>query len=205
MTDVKIAVLALLVGLPFATAGCKGDDDKSKSAGSSTGSVTAKQAPANPGDAPQAASGPLPTTQPAASGAGGRQSLDGMSFELPAGWSQNQNNPVRLATLTDGTAEIAVNAFPGNVGGTLMNVNRWRGQVGLPAVASEAEAKKDIREMVVNGTKVQVVDLTGSSRMLVAVVPVRDKLYFFKLAGSADVVAARKDAFDRFVQSIKVE
>jgi hypothetical protein len=208
MLKATTAMMALVLGLPFATAGCKGDDDKAKSAGGSAGNVTAKTAPANPGDAPQPASGPpagstLPAT-PAAPGS--RESVDGVSYELPPGWSQNRDNPVRLVTITDGQVEIAVNAFPGNVGGTLLNVNRWRGQVGLPPVASEEEAKKDIREVDVNGTKVEVVDLSGAtSRTLVATVPGKGKLYFFKMTAPTDVAAKHKDAFERFVQTIRVE
>jgi hypothetical protein len=207
MMKAMTVAMSLVLGLAFAGTGCKGDDDKSKSAGGSGGSVTAKTAPANPGDAPKPASGPpAGSSQAAAPAPGKRESVEGVSYELPDGWSQNRDNPVRLVTLTDGQAEIAVNAFGGNVGGTLLNVNRWRGQVGLPPVASEEEAKKDIREVDVEGRKFQMVDLAGaSSRTLVAVVPGNDKLYFFKMTAPADVVAKRKDAFERFVKTIRVE
>jgi hypothetical protein len=207
MMKATTVAMSLVLGLTFAGIGCKGDDDKSKSAAGSGGNVTAKTAPGNPGDAPQPASGPpAGGTPPTPAAPGQRQSVDGVSYELPVGWTQNRDNPVRLVTITDGQAEVAVNVFPGNVGGTLLNVNRWRGQVGLPPVATEEEAKKDIREMDVEGRKVQIVDLTGSSsRTLVAVVPGNDKLYFFKMTAPAYVVAKRKDAFERFVKTIRVE
>lgn len=43
---------------------------------------------------------------------------------------------MRLATYEmqgpSGPIEVAISRFPGDVGGMLANVNRWRGQVGLP-------------------------------------------------------------------------
>jgi hypothetical protein len=34
----------------------------------------------------------------------------------------------------DGKAEVTVSAFPGDTGGLLANLNRWRGQIGLEPV-----------------------------------------------------------------------
>lgn len=49
---------------------------------------------------------------------------------------------MRLATYEmqgpSGPIEVAISRFPGDVGGMLANVNRWRGQVGLPPT-TEAE------------------------------------------------------------------
>jgi hypothetical protein len=63
--------------------------------------------------------------------------------ELPAGWTAGAPNAMRkgswIVTGPGGSqAEVAVTVFPGNVGGTTANVNRWRGQLGL-APATEAE------------------------------------------------------------------
>jgi cysteinyl-tRNA synthetase len=41
-------------------------------------------------------------------------------------------------------AEVAVTVFPGTVGGLTANVNRWRGQIGLPP-ASEADIQAQIQ------------------------------------------------------------
>ena len=51
---------------------------------------------------------------------------------------------MRLATYQmqgpAGPVEVAISKFPGDVGGMLANVNRWRGQVGLaPAVETDLE------------------------------------------------------------------
>jgi hypothetical protein len=113
---------------------------------------------------------------------------------------------MRLATLTDGTADVAISSFGGNVGGVLANVNRWRQQVGLPPVTSQADAEKQMTEIDVNGRKIHVFDFEGpAKRTLVASVPGDDKLYFIKLTAPVNVVAARRDAFDRIVKSVRVE
>lgn len=173
--------------------------------------VTVKTAPADPGNAPQPANAPAPTTEPApsaapalaAAGAGERQSAEGVSWELPAGWRKGADAPMRLATITDGQADIAITAFPGDVGGSAQNLNRWRGQVGLPPVNPD-EAEKQFSDLDVNGVKLRLLDLTGQQRMLVATVPANGKLFFFKMTGPLDVIAARKDVFMQFVKSIRV-
>ena len=201
---------AVFFGCCALVAGCKGDRDKNAGAGTN---VTAKEVAANPGDVPQPASPPAPADadaptkrRDAASVAGKREGASGVSWETPAGWSQGAATPMRVATLTDGTAEIAINAFPGNVGGTLMNVNRWRGQLGLEPLASEADAEAAMGTVDVNGRKVRTLDLSNNGqRMLVAVVPGEGRLYFFKMTAPSDVVAARKGVFDQFVKTIRVE
>ena len=50
----------------------------------------------------------------------------------PPGWAELPPTSMRLGNFTagGGQAEITVMTFPGNVGGLLANVNRWRGQAG---------------------------------------------------------------------------
>jgi hypothetical protein len=165
--------------------------------------VTPKSVPGNPGDQPQPmASTPTP---PAPEGARSKD-YDGVSWVAPKGWSEGPARDMRLATLTDGKVEIAISAFGGDVGGTLLNVNRWCQQVGLPPFATQAEAEKVMKPVDVNGKKVRLVDLTGpTARMRVAIVPGEGRLVFFKMMGSGEEIAARQDVFDKLVQSIRVE
>ncbi|RMH24586.1 MAG: hypothetical protein D6692_12750 [Planctomycetota bacterium] len=62
---------------------------------------------------------------------------------VPAGWTEDpEPRQMRLATYIapdpSGPVEVAVSRFGGRVGGDLANINRWRGQMGLPAI-EEAE------------------------------------------------------------------
>src|SRR5690349_3907522 len=56
-------------------------------------------------------------------------------WDTPEGWrAVIADQPMRVATFRAGPGdgvEVSVTAFPGDVGGLLANVNRWRGQVGL--------------------------------------------------------------------------
>jgi hypothetical protein len=166
--------------------------------------------PPAPGPAAEAAA-PTPAGTQQDAAAGKRVSVQGVSFELPEGWSQGPARQMRLATLTDGTGEIVVSMFPadpsGNpAGGLLANVNRFRAQVQLPEVASDAEAQRLFTEVDAAGRKARVLDLKGEqSRNVVAMVPADGRFYYFRMTGANDVVGARKDAFDRLLQTVRVE
>ncbi|CAA9414552.1 MAG: hypothetical protein AVDCRST_MAG64-2517, partial [uncultured Phycisphaerae bacterium] len=119
--------------------------------------------------------------------------------------TMNQDKPMRLGTLTKGQVELALTSFPGDVGGKLANVNRWRQQAGLPPIA-EAQLEKETRTIEVDGRQVMLVDVAGpETRLLAASIPGEGKLYFAKVTGPADQVAASRDAFEAFVKSVKVE
>lgn len=60
-------------------------------------------------------------------------------WRAPAGWVHDpEPRPMRVATYIApdeaGPVEVALTRFGGNVGGELANVNRWRAQMGLPAI-----------------------------------------------------------------------
>ena len=95
---------------------------------------------------------------------------------------------------------------PGAVisGSVLPNVNRWQGQLGLPPSA-EAELDNVARHVHVNDLEAMTLDLTGTNgkRMLAAIVPAAGKVYFFKLMGDADKVAAQAANFEAWVKTIR--
>ena len=79
--------------------------------------------------------------------------------KLPAGWSVGPENSMRKATWivsgpSGSKAEIAVTVFPGSVGGLTANVNRWRGQIGLPP-ASPDEIAASAKTVKVGGIESQ--------------------------------------------------
>jgi hypothetical protein len=107
-------------------------------------------------------------------------------------------------------AEMSVTVFPGDVGGGLANVNRWAGQLGLPAMNEEEMTKVTTAINVADG-KGMVADLTGTdvktskkARMVAVMVPRGERTWFFKLMGDASVIAAEKDHFLKTVQSAQL-
>lgn len=123
----------------------------------------------------------------------------GLRWPVPRGWTQKAGEGMRAATLlpAGGKAEVTVIALPGDVGGELANVNRWRGQIGLAPVG-EAELASARASVASSAGEASVYDFTGDggkSRMVAAAVPVDGTTWFFKLTGEAAAVAAAKPAF----------
>ena len=170
--------------------------------------VRVAAAPVTPTAPPPSA--PAPAAPPAGDMAGQpvvTAAGPGLRWTAPAHWQQKPANSMRKATFhitgaTGALAELAVTAFPGDVGGELANVNRWRGQVSLPPIAA-GELAGAVQRLTVNGLPVVVVDLPGGAQQLLgAMVPYAGSTWFFKLIGPAEVVAAEKPAFLAFVQTL---
>ena len=111
----------------------------------------------------------------------------------------------------DQTVEIVVSTFPGDVGGLLANVNRWRGQIGLGPVAPD-EIASITSDVEIGGTKTTVVDFktdtapagkTQPQRMIVVTLPHAGNSWFFKMTGDAPLVGAQKETLLQFVKSVK--
>jgi len=154
--------------------------------------------PAIPGMSPES------TVAPAA-GAG-----DKPAWAVPAGW---QAGPLAqflaakyiIAGAGDTKAEVNVSSLVGDGGGLAPNVNRWRGQLGLPPVTDVSATSLEV-----TGGKASVVDFSGTNgrtgkpaRLVGIIVPAGNQTWFYKLMGDEDVVVAQKDAFTKFVQSAK--
>lgn len=135
----------------------------------------------------------------------------GLVWRGPAHWQEKPASGMRKGTFTiagDGgvTAELAITAFPGDVGGEVANVNRWRGQIQLPPLSPD-EATRSIERIEANGLKIGVVEMAGAgenaTRVLGAMVPHGGATWFFKLTGPDALVAKEKPAFMEFVRTIK--
>lgn len=135
-----------------------------------------------------------------------------LSWTAPAGWQSKKVGSMRKATFElagpgGATAELAITAFPGDVGGEIANVNRWRGQTGLDPLSDTAAAAA-IQRLEVNGLKIGVVDCVDSAspeamHLLGAMVPYDGSTWFFKLVGPDAVVTSQKAAFLAFLKTLK--
>jgi hypothetical protein len=135
----------------------------------------------------------------------------GLQWTAPAGWQSEPASAMRKATYrvtgaAGATAELAVTAFPGDVGGELANVNRWRNQLGL-APLSATELTPAVTRLTVNRLEVSVVDFTNAAaapatRLLGAIVPFGEATWFFKFTGPPELLEAEKAAFFALVQSL---
>jgi hypothetical protein len=136
----------------------------------------------------------------------------GLTWTAPAHWQSTPASAMRKATYraTDSagaTAELAVTAFPGDVGGELANVNRWRSQLSLPPL-TEADLRSQITRLTPQGLQVAVVEFTGGTaaapqRLLGAIVPAGDATWFFKFTGPPPLIEREKTAFLAFLQTLQ--
>jgi hypothetical protein len=132
------------------------------------------------------------------------------NWRVPAGWQEISGGQFLVAKFTltgDGGATAAVNvsSSAGDGGGMAANVNRWRGQLGLPPISEIFTTSLDVA-----GGTAQVVEMSGTnaqngqpSQLIAVIVSQPDQTWFYKLMGDAKVVAGQKDAFVQFVQSAK--
>ncbi len=90
-----------------------------------------------------------------------------VSWTLPAGWTEEKGRGERSATLRFGDGEprleLSVSRLGGDGGGTLANVNRWRGQMGQGPL-SEAELGGTTKVLKAGETAITLVDLEGPKR-----------------------------------------
>jgi hypothetical protein len=137
-------------------------------------------------------------------------------WTIPTGWQEQPPSAMVLArfSVSDpalGDAEVTVTVFPGDVGGLLANVNRWRRQIGLEAI-EPADLPKVTSTIEVNGDPATLVDLVnpqgggsapGPNRLLVVLVSREGRTWFYKMAGPDELVTTAKPELIKFVQSAR--
>lgn len=171
-------------------------------------------------EAPLAGAAASPATAPADMGAGGSMastpvptaSGGDLAWDAPASWQARQGSAMRKGTYVltgegGATAELAITAFPGDVGGDLANVNRWRSQLQLAPITA-AELPAALTRFKANGLDVAVTEMVALSgsppqRVLGAIVPHNGSTWFFKITGPDAVVSGERDVFNTFLQTLR--
>jgi hypothetical protein len=153
-------------------------------------------------------------TAPEPSPVGAEETPSKPQWEVPPDWKEQPPGQMLLAKFlltggADAKAEVTVSVFPGDTGGLLANVNRWRGQVGLgPLEASQLN--KHVTSLDVPGGKATLVDVSGTSprtgqkaRLIGAILPRAGRTWFYKLLGDEAVAAQQQSAFIKFIKSVR--
>jgi hypothetical protein len=118
---------------------------------------------------------------------------------LPAG--QMQLAKFAVPEVQGGKAQVSVSMFDNDTGGTLANVNRWRGQIGLGEITA-AQLSEVTSPLDAKLPRAVLISLTNNDQQILgAIVPRGGQWFFYKLMGSAPAVVAQKDAFVRFAAS----
>lgn len=138
-------------------------------------------------------------------------------FDLPEGWQARPAGGMRKVDLLvqqgDKSAVFTAIDFPADsppmMSDPIANVRRWRGEVGLPPLSDE-EIKATMRPVEIDGSRAMFVEAVPDNgqpqaeRATMAAMFTRgDSIWFFKLSGDRDAVAAQKDKFERFLKSVR--
>lgn len=131
----------------------------------------------------------------------------GLTWKLPAGWTESRTGGMRYATLrpADGKVEVSVVVLGGPAGGELANVNRWRGQLGLAPLdeAARAAARVAVKSAV---GEVSLYDFTSegqpASRMVVGLLSHKGSTWFLKLTGESASVESARAGFNQVLESL---
>lgn len=140
-------------------------------------------------------------------------------WNAPAGWTpdtqQDPNAMVKrilafnIAGEAGEAAQVAITKLPADrTGSTMDNVNRWRGQVGLPP--AQTPDGENVEKIAANGSTWPMFDFVGpatgaapAKRMLVALGVKRNEIWFVKLTGTQPLVEKQKPAFVEFLKSLQ--
>ena len=93
--------------------------------------------------------------------------------------------------------------FAGDGGSDADNVNRWRGQIGLPPV-DQNTLNSQIGSLKTADTTFATTDITGAKARTVAAWTRRDgRVWFFKATGPNAAVEKEKPNFVKFIESVR--
>lgn len=166
----------------------------------------AAAAPSAPQGNAAAAAAPPPLTPPAQLPA---PTAGKPAFTVPATWKEEAPGAMQVVKYVpagaEGKAEISVAVLPGDGGGELANINRWRRQLGLEPT-SETDPAKLATALKVEGAQGYLVDITNDAsqrRMIAAAVTRGGQTWFYKLTGESAAAEKEKAAFIQFVETAK--
>jgi hypothetical protein len=137
------------------------------------------------------------------------QAAPDLSYAVPEAWEEFPAQSIRKANFrvkdASGSAEITVTVFPGDVGGMLGNINRWRGQIGLDAIQADA-INEVARPTSISNHKAMLVNLQGPEQsVLGGILSFHGSTWFFKMQGATGTVATQAEAMDTFLASVEIE
>jgi hypothetical protein len=133
----------------------------------------------------------------------------GLHWTLPSGWTEVAPGAMSIATFkvsgqNGAEAEVSVVPLPGSAGGDMANVNRWRGQVGLPAATAD-DLQKMGETVQIGDQPATLYDIVGSDNAKRILGVMQDRsgtTWFFKMTGEAGLVEQEKPQFIAFLKSL---
>lgn len=133
-------------------------------------------------------------------------------WTTPEGWTEKPGNSIRIGSFEvafkdNEKGDVSIVSLPGDAGGLLANVNRWRGQLGLASINKE-ELSQNSSNLNLNEIEFKWVEIySGSSSeskaMLVALFMHDNSTWFVKMIGSKLLIDHEKESFRKLLASFK--
>lgn len=136
-------------------------------------------------------------------------------WTIPESWLPGQASTMRRGSFIvtgpgDQSVDISVTTFSGDVGGELMNINRWRLQVGLDPITVDSLDEHIVTKIISNltyrivdfSTEKTMSDHSHPQRTLVAILNHEGNSWFFKMTGDVPLVGLEEKAYMEFLTSI---
>lgn len=138
---------------------------------------------------------------------------DLLEYDLPESWSRERDRPMRVFNFDVGERSSCYVARAG--GSALANINRWRGQLGAPALTSVEISRLPLVKIL--GSDAVVVEVRGDfgggmgadeiadAMLLGAIGSFRGTSLFVKMLGPENVIEAQRENFLAFCRSIRTK
>ncbi len=127
--------------------------------------------------------------------------------DLPDGWTDKGASGMRMASYGIGDTSIDFYLISLSMGDVPSNVNRWRGQVGLPDATAE-EIAGQTETFDVDGHAVNYIEIyneEGGKGIIAAIVDLAPSYWYFTAKGANDELKANAADIKQFIQGIKIQ
>ncbi|HMO86042.1 MAG TPA: hypothetical protein PKC18_14100, partial [Lacipirellulaceae bacterium] len=139
-------------------------------------------------------------------------SSGGLTYDAPADWKPGPASSMRKASFIVGAGgDLSVTTFPAHaqMADPRANAERWAGQVKLRNLTDEdlEAASRPVEVDGIAGQRFEFYSPAGvepAEGLIAAMVVQGDLVWFFKLSGDRAVVEGQSEAFDRFLESVRL-
>ena len=131
----------------------------------------------------------------------------GFKSKLPEGWTEKPGSGMRMASWSIEGSSVDFYLISLSMGDVPSNVNRWRGQIGLPDASAE-EIDANIQKFMAGGHEIKYTELyneEGGKGIIAAIVDLSPKFWYFTAKGSVDELKANAADIRAFLESITFE
>ena len=135
-------------------------------------------------------------------------------FTAPDGWKElPDSKPPRMLAFDIGSGEKAAQMIgtrfaAGSTGSFADNITRWRNQIGLPPL--EDPTKLPMKDVAVGakrdpGMAIEMNNPDNKKGVVVVIAGAGNDLWFFKMTGPTETLAAERAKFDEFIKSLEFD